>query len=605
MASPPPGSEWCPIESRFEGPGRTQGGNQFVISVVLEPGAEKYFSGIQVVICCREDDPELEKLTVTDNVGSVQFARMMRERELIGEETGMAPRRRAGRSFPTDRNENLLLEQEAAHKASDTLLEQSLPVLELPLCTIAYEVQDSSSDTWRRAKLVLLPSWPMTDGPTRRIAYQFVQLVRDPVVLYLSFSHTLRGTVKPNNKSGLRCAYPAPMGIFAFSVRICPQSQRRIFTQPPPEILSAIFGCAVEDKMYAPWRPTLISFALVCRDWIVALEHLFHDFGTYTSGKTAPDLEAVSKAVQAKPQLGKAIWRLSRSHFGNVHGQHHEEQEYLVRAIAFKNILHSAKHVQELEIFHTHASLREEFVEALSESRDVRTFLINSYSTPEQPKYLCHPTLPELFRCFQKWSRLHGLQLFGWEGPNPFLQTVEQFTIEQTPPLDCALRSMTLYNGPITGPQLCNLTAGSHSSLSDVNFNGIIGLSNAGLKDWLLQAAPALRQLNIEKCSIAKASDDEEYALDGAMSRLTSLSSMRLEGDILSELAVLRKPSPTGWNGSTITLDNCPGVNPHGLVQALKYTGWHTISARRLFEGNEPLLEEGKAIAKERGLSLW
>ncbi|KAF7339878.1 hypothetical protein MVEN_01904800 [Mycena venus] len=495
------------------------------------------------------------------------------------------------------------LEQEAAHHASETLLEQGLPALDLPLCIIAYEVQDVSDDTWRRAKLILLPSWPIIDGPTRRIAYQFVQLTHDPIVLYLSLNHTLRGSLKPNNKSGMVCAYPAPMGISAASVHILPRAQRRIFTQPPPEILSAIFGCAIEDK-YRSWRPTLISFALVCRDWVVALEHLFHDFGSYTSGKTAPDLVAVSKCVQAKPQLGKAIWYLSRSHFGRE--PYHNEQEYLDLAIAFKNVLYSAQHVRQLEIFDTHSSLREEFVEALRQSRDVRSLLINSYSMEEEPKYRCRPTLPDLFRCFQRWSRLHELKLFGWDGPNPFLQTVEQFTIEQTPPLDCALRSIQLFNGPITGPQLCNLTAGSHSSLSDVHFSAIIGLSNAGLKDWLLEVACTLRQLNIEKCSIAKTRDDEEYALDAVMSHLTLLSSMRIEGDVLSELAVLRKTSSsTQWKCDSISFDNCPGVNPHGLVQALKYTGWHTISARRIFEGNKPLLEEGKAIAKERGLNFW
>ncbi|KAJ7786748.1 hypothetical protein B0H14DRAFT_302068 [Mycena olivaceomarginata] len=417
----------------------------------------------------------------------------------------------------------------------------------------------------------------------------------------ISFTHTLRGSLKPNNKSGMVCAYPASMGISAFSVRICPpRSHRRIFTQPPPEILSAIFGCAIENK-YGSWRPTLISFALVCRDWEIALEHLFHDFGSDTSGKTAPDLKAVSEAVLAKPQLGKAIWHLSRSHFGR--DQNQNEPEYLDLAIAFKNVLHSAKHVRDLEILHTHSSIREEFVEALGQSRDVRTFLIDSHSTPDEPNYRCRPTLPELFRCFQKWSRLHGLKLFGWDGPNPFLQTAEQFTIEQTPPLGCALRSITLYNGPITAPQLCNLTAGSHSSLSDVSFNGIVGLSNAGLKGWLLQVAPALRQLNIEKSSIAKASDDEEYALDATMSHLISLSSMRIEGDVLSELAVSRKPGSTGRSGGgRINLANCPGVNPNGLVQALKYTGWSIISTQGLFEGNKPLREEGKAIAKERGL---
>ncbi|KAJ6521052.1 hypothetical protein DFH09DRAFT_1373137 [Mycena vulgaris] len=600
MTSSVPDYEWCHIESRFEGPGSTQSEDQFVISVVLEPGVEKLFSGIQVVVCYKEDDPESKELAVKDDVGGVRYVRWQRERELAARETkmpGVASRVRV------DRNENLLLEQEAAHHASDTLLEEGLPALDPSLCTIAYEVQDVSDDTWHRAKLVLLPSWPIIDGPTRRIAYQFVQLTHDTIVLYLSLNHTLRGSLKPNNKSGMVCAYPAPMGISAASVHILPRAQRRIFTQPPPEVLSAIFGCAIEDK-YRSWRPTLISFALVCRDWVVALEHLFHDFATYTSQKTAPDLVAVSKCVQAKPQLGYAIWYLSRSHFGRK--PYHNEQEYLDLAIAFKNVLHSAQNVRQLEIFDTHSSLREEFVEALSQSRDVRSLLINSHSTEEEPTYRCRPTLPDLFRCFQRWSRLHELKLFGWDGPDPFLQTVEQFTIEQTPPLDCALRSIDLFSGPITGPQLCNLTAGSHLSLSDVYLSEIIGLSNAGLKDWLLEVARTLRQLNIEKCSIAKAKDDEEYALDAAMSHLTSLSSMHIEGDVLSELAVLRKTgSSTRWNRGSISLDNCPGVNPHGLVQALKYTGWHTISARRVFEGNEPLLEEGKAIAKERGLYFW
>ncbi|KAJ6580054.1 hypothetical protein DFH09DRAFT_1146405 [Mycena vulgaris] len=599
MTSSAPEYELCRIESRFEGPGSTQNGNQFLISVVLEPGVKKHFSGIHVIVCCKDDDPELRDLTVRDDVGSVQFVRRQREREPT---TGMANLGAASRVY-VDRNENLLLEQEAAFQASDALLEQGMPVLELPLCIIAYEVQDSSNDTWRRAKLVLLPSWPITDGPTRRIAYQFVQPTHHPVVLYLKLNHTLRGSVKPNNKSGLVCAYPAPMGIHAFSVRIYPpRSQRRIFTQPPPEILSVIFGCAVEKK-YGSWRPTLISFALVCRDWVVALEHLFHEFGSYTNGGTAPDLVAVSKAVQAKPELGKAIWQLSRSHFG--HDPSHNEQEYLDLAIAFKNVLHSAKQVRKLEIFHTHSSLREEFVEALSQSRDVRSFLINSHSTADEPKYHCRPTLLDLFRCCQRWPRLHELRLFDWDGPNPFSQDVEQFVIEQTPPLDCALRSILLFNGPITGPQLCNITAGSHSSLSDVHFNGIIGLSNAGLKDCLLQVASSLQQIKIEKCSIARANDDEEYALDAAMSHFTSLSSMRIDGDFLSELAVLRKTSSSRWNRDMIDLANCPGVNPHGLVQALKYTGWHTVSALRLFEGNAPLLEEAKAIAKERGLSFW
>ncbi|KAF7346232.1 hypothetical protein MSAN_01850200 [Mycena sanguinolenta] len=490
MTSQSPDYGWCHIESRFEGPGRTQNGNQFVLSVILQPGAEKLCSGIHVVVCYKEDDPELRELAVKDDVGNVEFFKRQREWAL----TAPAGTARARQIF-VDRNEALRAEQEAAHRASDTLLEHGLPTLDLPLCTVAYEIQDSSDDTWQCAKLVLLPSWPIVDGPVRKIAYQFVQLTHDPVVLYLSSNHTLRGSLKPNNKSGLVCAYPASTGISAATVHILPGSNqhRRIFTQPPPELLSAIFGCAVESK-YGSWRPTLISFALVCRDWVVALEHLFHDFGTFTSGKTAPDMIAVSKCVQAKPQLGNAIWSLSPSHFGREL-LYHDEQKYLERAIAFKDILHSAKHVRQLEIVDTHSSLRED---------------------------------------------------------------------------------------------------------------GVIGLSNAGLKDWLFEAGGSLRSLNIEKCSIAKAGDDEEYALDAAMGHLTALSNLRVEGDIISELAVLRKIASTErYRRDMITLDNCPGVNPHGLVQALKSTGWSTISARRVFEGNEPLMEEGKAVAKGRGINLW
>ena len=51
-----------------------------------------------------------------------------------------------------------------------------------------------------------------------------------------------------------------------------------------------------------------------------------------------------------------------------------------------------------------------------------------------------------------------------------------------------------------------------------------------------------------------------------------------------------------------IYLKNCPGVSPHGLLRALKHTGWEEVETSRLFEGNEPLFEEAKAVAKERGL---
>ncbi|KAJ6511027.1 hypothetical protein C8R45DRAFT_1068858 [Mycena sanguinolenta] len=540
MNSQNPDSEWCHIESRFEGPGSTQSGDQFVLSVILQPGAEKLCSGIHVVVCYREDDPELRKLAVKDDVGRAGLVKLQRERAQERAPTDLEQvlaqaLSRAGQTS-VDRNEPLLAEQEAAHRASDALLEHGLPALDLPLCTVAYEIQDSSNDTWRSAKLVLLPSWPIVDGP----------LTHDPVVLYLNVNYTLRGSLKRNDTSGLMWAYPLPMGIIAATVHILPGARhpRRIFTQPPPEILSTIFGCAVEDKRES-WRATLVSFALVCRDWVVALEHLFHDFGSTPSpGDRGIKMCAVSKCVQARPQLGNAIWSLSQGHFDFGSG---DEQKYLELAIAFKDILYSAKHVRRLEIIETHSSLWEEFIEALGQSRDVTSFTINSVPFDGQ-KYWCLPTLPDLFRCFLHWERLHELKLSGWDGSNPFLQIVQQFTptqqIDQTPPLSCALKTVLLFNGPITAPQLSNLTAGSHASLSNLDLNGVVGLSNSGLKDWLFEAGGSLQRLNIEKCSVAKAAD-EEYALDAAVGHLAALSNLRVDGDIVSELAISRKIAPT------------------------------------------------------------
>ncbi|KAJ7192233.1 hypothetical protein GGX14DRAFT_406488 [Mycena pura] len=592
-----PDSELYSIESHFEGPFSTGGGNQVVISIVLEPGTESHFSGIQIVVCCREDSPRLHKLSVEDDVGAVQFMKRQREHEQppAGQrEVELLPRGRE--------KVDLLLKQEAAHKASDALLDQGLPALKLPLYTVAYEVEDTNSTSMRQyAKLVLLPTWPTAHG-THRIAYQFVQLAHDPVVLYLLLSCSLCC-------SSYRSDF-GPMGIFAFTVHVCPpQAQRRPFAQPPPEILSSIFDFFAFDaqETSSSWRPAVVVLALVCRAWVIALEQIFHHFG-FTRENT--DLVALSKAVQAAPHLGGAIRHLSRSYFG---WNPEYEQLYLELAVAFKNVLHAATHVQTLEIFDTHPSLREEFMQVLGESSNIRSFAIlpvERHLSDEERGYRFRPTLSDLFRCFQRWPRLQKLELYGWDGPNPLLQTVKQFTVEQTPPLDCALRKITLALGHITGPQLCNLTAGSHASISNASFISLVGLSNAGMQDWLLQVAPTLVRLSIERCSIVRASAEEAYALDAAMGALVALTFLRVDGDVLSELTVLRRPvrRPPAvgrtWRRDIIDLKNCPGVSPHGLVQALKHTGWQEVSTSRLFEGNEPLFEKAKAVAKERGLAF-
>src|ERR1700683_1135313 len=48
-------------ESIYEGPEKTRNGNRFVICASLDAGAEKYFSGVHLVVCC-EDTDDLKSL---------------------------------------------------------------------------------------------------------------------------------------------------------------------------------------------------------------------------------------------------------------------------------------------------------------------------------------------------------------------------------------------------------------------------------------------------------------------------------------------------------------------------------------------------------------
>lgn len=167
---------------------------------------------------------------------------------------------------------------------------------------------------------------------------------------------------------------------------------------------------------------------------------------------------------------------------------------------------------------------------------------------------------------------------------------------------------MLLYHGPITGPQIQLLTSGAHKTLQNVTLKGIQGLTNQGLRAWLAEVGPSLVHFHLEETSVGRQSGDEEYALDAVMSQMKNLSNLKIDGDLASELVILRKeptqPS-TGVHWSTISCENAPGMNPHGFVNALKYTGWRNIQTRGIFEGNEPLKLEGEKAAKDQGIGLW
>lgn len=472
-----------------------------------------------------------------------------------------------------------------------------------------------------------------------RVVYEYVVTGRESLVVYLSSSRSFRPQLKPNNPSRIVCAYPASMGICGRGVRILPPQISRKSSAVellPPELLSLIFGCAVEESMYTHWRQMLISFALVCHKWSIALGHLFRDFGTYTSG--GPEAEKVALSLQRNPVLGESIRVFSNSHFGEAkHRAPETEQTYLEFSRAIVDILKHATLLRDLEIRDTHPTLMAEFIHAITRSQELRGLLVNRGPLSEdgaQDQYRAILSTRDIIHCLAQWPRLVKLRVFGFSGPNPFLLpgSVDVISDEDLQAVSLVnlyivllinqiykganvtspLKELLLYNGPITGPQLQLITSGAHRTLQDVSLKGIIGLTNQGLRAWLAEVGPSLTRFHLEQTSVGRQSDDEEYALDVVISQMTNLRDLRIDGDVASELVILRREPRTQsqttryhmfWD--SIHCEDVPGLNPHGLVNALKYTGWRNVNTRGIFNGNEALKEEAVKAAKDRGVTLW
>lgn len=76
------------------------------------------------------------------------------------------------------------------------------------------------------------------------------------------------------------------------------------------------------------------------------------------------------------------------------------------------------------------------------------------------------------------------------------------------------------------------------------------------------------------------------------------------ESEDLREPRAQSEPTRHHMFWDSMSCDNVPGLNPHGLVNALKHTGWRSVSTRGIFNGNEPLEEEAVKAAKDRGITL-
>jgi hypothetical protein len=316
----------------------------------------------------------------------------------------------------------IIQERQAGRERTEKLLRCRNATL--PYCSLIYEIVDKTDANYYCADLILRPSM-RADVPMRTL-YEYIEPCTPSsksLVLYLYSSHSFREVLRPDNKIRLMCSLPASYGMRAHGVRILPPSNTRpLFRNPPTEVLSQIFGHAVEDKLYTRWRTTLVAFAKVCREWMPALDHLFKDFGDYSGGSNPPDITAVAKALQANPALGYAIRTFSPRHFRKEEDEElgdKTEASYLTSSEAIVQILQTARFATAVEVPATHKALIDNLVEALCVSGDVQVFVNGGYIPATAiGGYRCSLTLVDIFRCMTSWPRLSELKLYSFSGSN-------------------------------------------------------------------------------------------------------------------------------------------------------------------------------------------
>lgn len=161
----------------------------------------------------------------------------------------------------------------------------------------------------------------------------------------------------------------------------------------------------------------------------------------------------------------------------------------------------------------------------------------------------------------------------------------------------------------MTGRQLLRFTSSSQPTLKDLSLHSVKGLSNSDLLDILLRVSSTLTNLSVKHCVLPRAKEDEEYAIDAAMSKMECLASASIAGpDLASVLAIARKPQRNTYYSNlrmSILIDGGLQFDMRGIVAALEATGWGEINIGRTGPESgwdEGLAEETRKVVLHRHL---
>lgn len=160
------------------------------------------------------------------------------------------------------------------------------------------------------------------------------------------------------------------------------------------------------------------------------------------------------------------------------------------------------------------------------------------------------------------------------------------------------LQTLDLSHGRLTASQLRSFATSSCLNLRKVELVGISGISNADLRDWLLEVGPLLETLSLSRSRFTR-HHGEERAVDTAIRNMCTLKTAHFDGDVASALAIERKSRHGDSNDGSIVVDNALPREMPGLIRALECTGFAKVVCRVAV-----LTEEEIRIAEQRGITL-
>lgn len=186
----------------------------------------------------------------------------------------------------------------------------------LPLCTVVFELTDSSddvgpsvflklrSDTMARTPLRIIYDYAMACTPDQRMFMGFLQL---------KSNHFFRAIINPMGPPPSNGGYELP-SIPTHMVQILPLvMQRSSSCRLPFKIIHRIVSFTLSERGNG-FRRALMSFGLVCKAWLPLLDIFYeglgypaYPFGAQAQAQDQPLATAVARTLERNPEKAQLI----------------------------------------------------------------------------------------------------------------------------------------------------------------------------------------------------------------------------------------------------------------------------------------------------------